>query len=78
MDYNGDYTVTLELPDCAWEPDETGEPNDPIGAVKSFIAQASQTELWNYRVKENSGERRTFVVDMAGGPSVRCVDKETA
>lgn len=76
MPYDGDYTVSLELPDCAWEPDETGEPNDPIGAVKSFIAQASQTELWNYRVRENSGQRRTFIVDMAGGPDIHLESKE--
>jgi hypothetical protein len=68
--YDGTYEVTLRIPDCRWSPEETGEPNDPIGAVRSFIAQASQTDLWVYTVQEEDHPRRTFLVDMADGSVV--------
>ena len=70
--YTGTYEVSLNLPDCEWT-----EGNDPIGAVRSFQAQASQHDLFAYTVTQESAPHKRFNVDMADG-SVTEIEGESA
>jgi len=57
------YRVSLTIPDC--------DGDTPADAVESFLAQASQIDLWEYRVEEEVINGSTFVVDRAENNATR-------
>jgi hypothetical protein len=66
------YSVTLILPNLCEDGDwQDGKPT-PVDAVEAFTHSVTGSpDLWTYGVREEGGERRQFIVDMADGPSVK-------
>lgn len=65
------YSVTLTLPDLCDPGDWQDSEPTPVDAVEAFNhAVTGSPDLWTYTVREEGGQRRTFAVDMADGPSV--------
>jgi hypothetical protein len=76
--YTGTYEVSLTLPDCERSGPDADGPNDPIGAVLDFQAQASQHNLFAYRVKQESAPHKSFIVDMSDDTVRELTEKEIA
>jgi hypothetical protein len=69
------FVVTLELPDICEGADFPNDEPTPLDAVEAFVAAVEGSpDLWVYRVREEGGAKRCWVVDLAGGPSIREVD----
>lgn len=63
------YTVRLEIPELA-ERASYGRETTPVDAVEEFVSLVSGSpNIWSYLVTDDDG--KTYIVDMAGGPSVR-------